>query len=77
MRGSEGGATRGRQEMMARQPAGAMRQQEAARRDDQTTRGRRVERHPQQPAGATRGQEGGTATRGRGEAMRQQAGATS
>jgi hypothetical protein len=31
MRGRECGATRGRQEMMARQPAGATRQGEAAR----------------------------------------------
>jgi hypothetical protein len=44
MRGQEGDATRGRQEMMAQQPAGATRQREAARRDNETTRGRRVER---------------------------------
>ena len=45
MRGREVGATRGRQEMMAQQPAGATRQQEeAARRDDETMRGRHVER---------------------------------
>ena len=65
MRGREGGATRGRREMMVRQPAGATRQQEAARRDDKTTRGWRIERqHNNQPArqederaarGATRG----------------------
>jgi hypothetical protein len=40
MRCREGGATRGRQEMMARQPAGTTRQREAARRDDETKRGR-------------------------------------
>ena len=38
MRGREGGAKRVRQEMMARQPAGATKHREAARRDDETTR---------------------------------------
>ncbi len=44
MRVQEGDATRGRQEMMTRQPAGATIQREAARRDNETTRGRRIER---------------------------------
>jgi len=39
MRGQEGGITRGRQDMMARQPAGATRQQEATRPDDKMMRG--------------------------------------
>ena len=71
MRGQEGGATRGQQEMMARQPADGTRQQEGARQDDdKTTRGRRIKRgcknHPAQSEDerVARG-----ATRGRGEAM--------
>ena len=47
MRGREGGATRGRQEMMAQQPACATRQQEAAQLDKKTTR--------QREGGASRG----------------------
>ena len=64
MRGREGGETRGRQEMMARQPAGTTRQREATRRDDKTMRRRDDKRAAhreatQQPDGATRGREGG------------------
>jgi len=44
MRGREGGATRGRQEMMVQQPAGATRQREATQRDDETVRGRHIEK---------------------------------
>jgi hypothetical protein len=40
----ESGASRGQQEMMARQPAGTTRQREAARQDDKTTRGWHIER---------------------------------
>jgi hypothetical protein len=49
MRGREGGATRGQQEMMARQPAGETRKREATRRENKTTRGWRVERRRNAP----------------------------
>jgi hypothetical protein len=78
MRGQEGGATRGRQEMMARQPAGATRQQEGGttrRQDDKRAAHREA---MQQTASMTRGQEGGVGrNKRRGEAMWQQSGATS
>ncbi len=45
----EGGAARGQQEMMARQPAGATRKREATRRENKTTRGQRVERRRNTP----------------------------
>jgi len=57
--------------MMTRQPAGATRQREAARRDDETTRGRRGERQcNNQPVRREdkRGARG--ATKGRGRVMR-------
>ncbi len=64
--------------MMARQPAGATRQQEAAQRDDETTRGWRVKRQRNnQPARREDERAAWGATRGRGEVIEQQAGATS
>ena len=63
--------------MMARQPAGATRQREAARRDNEAMRGRRIERRRNnQPARREDERVARGATRGRGEAIRQQAGAT-
>jgi len=70
MRGQEGGATRGRREMMAQQQPDAMRQQEAAQQDDEMTRGQCIERRRNnQPARREDERVAQGATRGRGEAM--------
>ena len=64
--------------MMTRHPADATRQREVVRRDDETARGRRIKRQRNnQPTRQEDKRAAWGAMRGRGEAMQQQAGATS